>query len=54
VTITAPGLDPSWSTTEPSGEALLAPVEPPGGLPRVYGAPPPSGERVPDAGESFQ
>jgi hypothetical protein len=26
VTITAPGLDPSWSTTEPSGEALLAPV----------------------------
>ena len=54
VTITAPGLDPSWSTTEPAGEALLAPVEPPGGLPKVYGAPPPaSGERVPDIGESF-
>jgi hypothetical protein len=57
VTITAPGLDPSWSTTEPSGEALLAPVEPPGGLPKVYGAPPPpppSDERVPDTGESFR
>jgi hypothetical protein len=54
VTITAPGLDPSWSTTETAGEALLAPVEPPGGLPKVYGAPPAaSGERVPDTGESF-
>jgi len=55
VTITAPGLDPTWSTTEPSGEALLAPVEPPGGLPKVYGIPPESnGERVPDTGESFR
>jgi hypothetical protein len=55
VTITAPGLDPTWSTTEASGEALLAPVEPPGGLPKVYGAPPEStGERVPDTGESFR
>jgi hypothetical protein len=55
VTITAPGLDPTWSTTETSGDALLAPVEPPGGLPKVYGAPPePSGERVPDTGESFR
>ncbi len=25
--VTAPGLDPSWSSGEPSGEALLAPVE---------------------------
>jgi hypothetical protein len=24
VRLTAPGLDPSWSTTEPKGEALLA------------------------------
>jgi hypothetical protein len=55
VTITARGLDPSWSTTELTGEALLAPVEPPGGLPKVYGSPPASsGERVPDAGESFR
>jgi hypothetical protein len=30
VTITVPGLDPSWSTTERRGEALLAPVLPPG------------------------
>jgi hypothetical protein len=30
--LTAPGLDASWSSTEPRGEALLAPstVEPPG------------------------
>jgi hypothetical protein len=55
VTITAPGLDPTWSTTEASGEALLAPIEPPGGLPKVYGPPPePTGDRVPDAGESFR
>lgn len=26
VTLTAPGLDPAWSTDEPSGEALLGPV----------------------------
>ena len=32
ITITAPGLDPSWSTTEPRGEALLAKVAPPEGL----------------------
>jgi hypothetical protein len=30
VTITAPGLDPAWSSTEPRGEALLSPVLPPG------------------------
>jgi hypothetical protein len=29
VRITAPGLDPSWSTTELRGDALLAPVPPP-------------------------
>jgi hypothetical protein len=37
VRITAPGLDPTWSTTEHRGEVLLAPVPPPGPLP---GAPP--------------
>jgi hypothetical protein len=26
--LTAPGLDPGWSTVEPSGEALLAAPEP--------------------------
>jgi len=30
VRITAPGLDASWSSTERAGEALLAPVPPPG------------------------
>jgi hypothetical protein len=29
VRLTAPGLDPAWSTSEPRGEALLAPVPPP-------------------------
>lgn len=29
-TLVAPALDPSWSSTELRGEALLAPVEPPG------------------------
>jgi hypothetical protein len=29
VTLTIPGLDPTWSTTDPTGEALLAPVAPP-------------------------
>jgi hypothetical protein len=33
--LTVPGLDPSWSTDDPAGEALLAPVEPAGGLPGV-------------------
>jgi len=28
--ITAPGLDPSWSSEDLAGEALLAPVAPPG------------------------
>lgn len=28
--LTAPGLDPAWSTTEPRGDALLAPVPLPG------------------------
>ncbi len=26
VELTIPGLDPTWSSTQPSGEALLAPV----------------------------
>ena len=30
-----PGLDPSWSTTEPRGETLLAEVEPPEGIETV-------------------
>jgi hypothetical protein len=30
VRITAPGLDPTWSSTDLTGEALLAPVAPPG------------------------
>jgi hypothetical protein len=29
VTVRAPGLDPIWSTTEPRGETLLAPIPPP-------------------------
>lgn len=32
VTLTIPGLDPSWSTTEVRGETLLAEVAPPEGL----------------------
>jgi len=28
--VTAPGLDPTWSTDSPKGDALLAPVAPPG------------------------
>jgi hypothetical protein len=35
VTLTAPKLDPSWSTADARGEALLAPVAPAGGLPGV-------------------
>ena len=31
------GLDPAWSSDRPSGEALLAAVEPAGGLPKVVG-----------------
>jgi hypothetical protein len=34
-TLRAPRLEPGWSSTEPAGEALLAPVEPAGGLPGV-------------------
>lgn len=30
VRITAPGLDPAWSSTDAKGDALLAPVAPPG------------------------
>jgi hypothetical protein len=30
VRLTAPGLDPSWSSTDAAGDALLAPVTPPG------------------------
>jgi len=32
VTLTAPALDATWSTTEPRGDALLAEVLPPRGL----------------------
>ena len=32
VTITVPGLDPTWSTIELRGDALLAEVAPPAGL----------------------
>lgn len=32
VRLTVPGLDPTWSTTEPRGDALLAEVMPPQGL----------------------
>jgi hypothetical protein len=32
VTITAPGLDPAWSTTEVRGDALLGEVAPPAGV----------------------
>jgi hypothetical protein len=38
VRVTAPGLDPSWSTTELRGDALLAPVPPPVAPPAVDGA----------------
>ncbi|MGI8662972.1 MAG: hypothetical protein ACR2LQ_07145 [Acidimicrobiales bacterium] len=52
LTLTAPGLDPSWSSTDVTGEALLAPVEPGGGLPGVYG-PIEVGARVDEPGRSF-
>ena len=32
VTLTIPGLDPAWSTTELRGDALLAEVAPPEGI----------------------
>ena len=56
VRLTAPGLDPTWSSSEPAGEALLAPVEPPGGLPKVVA--PLAGDGTPadaasDPGVSF-
>ncbi len=54
--MTAPGLDPSWSTTELAGEALLGPIEPPGGLPGVVAPLPPDRtpvDEVPDEGGSF-
>lgn len=53
VRLCAPGLDPSWSSTEPRGEALLGAVEPPGGLPKVYGTVPPPGAPAGDVGGSF-
>lgn len=46
VRLTAPGLDPSWSTTEARGETLLAPVEPAGGLPGVVAPLPGNGVAV--------
>jgi hypothetical protein len=54
VTLTAPAYDSTWSSSQRRGEALLAPVPPPGGLPKVYGARP--GERgtaAPDVGDSY-
>jgi hypothetical protein len=51
VTLTAPKLDPAWSTTEARGEALLAPVEPAGGLPGVV-APLPGGTPASSAPEA--
>jgi hypothetical protein len=42
VRITAPALDPTWSSTDPTGEALLGPVA----LPAPDG-PPPSGVTTP-------
>lgn len=35
VRLTVPGLDPGWASTEARGEALLAPVVPSSGLPKV-------------------
>jgi hypothetical protein len=50
VRLTAPGLDPSWSTTERRGEALLAPVPPPASSP---GDRTPAADRPPGASSSF-
>ena len=55
-TLTVPGLDPGWSSTEPVGEALLAPVEPAGGLPGVVKPLATEGtpvDEAPDDGVSF-
>jgi hypothetical protein len=30
IRVTAPGLDPTWSSDKPKGDALLSPVAPPG------------------------
>ncbi|MGQ0616072.1 MAG: hypothetical protein ACT4PW_03635 [Acidimicrobiia bacterium] len=54
VRLCAPGLDPSWSSTEPRGEALLGAVEPAGGLPKVYGTVPPPGAAAGDVGGSYR
>lgn len=35
--LTIPGLDGQWASAERAGEALLGPVEPAGGLPKVLG-----------------
>lgn len=51
-TITAPGLEPGWSSRAAKGEALLAPVEPAGGLPGVYGDVE-VGSTVTEPGDSF-
>ena len=51
VRLTAPRLDPGWSSTEPQGEALLSPVEPAGGLPGVV-APLPGGTPAASAPEA--
>ena len=59
VTLRAPGLDPTWSTREPRGEALLAPVvdERSTGGERSAPAGPPQpempGVEPPDQGASF-
>jgi hypothetical protein len=49
VAVAVPGLDPAWSTTDRAGEALLAPVVPPGGLPAVVAPLPEAGTPVDDA-----
>ena len=46
VRITAPGLDPAWSTTELRGDALLAPVPPPP-APEPEPEPDPSAPAIP-------
>jgi hypothetical protein len=56
VALSVPGLDGTWSSTHLAGEALLGPVEPAGGLPKVVaplaGAGTPVDEQ-PDDGVSF-
>lgn len=46
------GLDPSWADERPAGEALLGPVEPAGGLPKVVAPLAADGTPVGDAGDA--